>query len=161
MASSTLDALRQVRSFDVHRRKNPVAHPATKMVSPLNEISGAMNRLRESIQQICDQSSIGGNETFTSVASNSTVSKLHRLFLSIADQKASLLSEHRFYDLIGQGMERSMTRTHPARDKPMDFVEFLEHIDLVAKGNCINREYLFKKVRSNTGPLRLSSFSSC
>jgi hypothetical protein len=110
-----------------------------------DDLSAKMAYLCDSINNICQQPYVPLDEILKS--SNSTLGKLFQLFLSLKDKKENLLNRNVFNDLIMRKTEGLLIKLNHSQDKySMNFIQFIKQIEILAKGNQISKEYLYKKV---------------
>ena len=127
---------------------NPKRRPS-KRLAPLtgkktDEPSAEIPHLLNCIKNICHQPCDTFDEIFKFSNKNSTLGKLYQLFLSLRDNKDYLLNQNIFNDLIIKKTEGLITKLN--RTNPMNFIQFVEQIQIIAKENHLTKEYIYQKV---------------
>jgi len=110
-----------------------------------DDLTAKMGQLCDSINNICHQSYIPLDEILKS--SNSTLGKLYQLFDLLRDKKDYLLNQNIFNNLIRNKTEGLIIKLNQTNKYSMNFIQFIEQIELLAKENQLSKEYLYKKVR--------------
>jgi len=109
-----------------------------------DDLSIKMVDLCNCINNICNETYVSLDEILK--CSNSTLGKLFQLFLLLKDKKDHLLNENIFNDLIRKKTEGLRIKLNQINKYPMNFIQFIKQIELLAKENQFSKEYLYKKV---------------
>ena len=99
--------------------------------------------LCHSIRNLCQDDDLSLDAALES--SQSILGKLHRLFASLKDPESQLLSATVFEEFLRKKTEG--IRFDEKRNNPINFIQFVQRIESVAKENGISKEYLYQKVR--------------
>ncbi len=110
-----------------------------------DDLSAKIGQLCDSINNICHQSYIPLDEILKS--SNSILGKLYKLFYLLRDKNDYLLNPDVFNDLIRKKTEGLRIKLNQTNKYSMNFIQFIKQIEILAKENQLNKEYLYKKVR--------------
>jgi hypothetical protein len=139
--------------MNTYHKNKPLNRPRKEKLPPLikkanddlyDNIPKEIDRLRNSINNIRHQPYVTLEKIFKS--SNSTLGKLYKLFLLIADKKDNLLNWKVFEEMIRKNSEGLITKINQTNKHSMNFIQFIKQIELLAKENELSKEYLFDKV---------------
>jgi hypothetical protein len=143
----------KVKENACYDKKKPFNHPRKERLPPLfpkkndgsfNDLSVEIAHLSKSINNMRHEPHVTFDEILKS--SNSNLGKLYRLFFSLKDNKDDLLNEKVFDDFIRKTTEGLLIPTNQLNKNSMTFFEFINQIQLLAKENHLNKEYLYEKV---------------
>jgi hypothetical protein len=80
-------------------------------------------------------------------SSNSILGKLYQLFLLLKDQKTHLVNPIIFNEFIRKMTEGNLIIKFNEKNKhSMNFIQFIQQIEFLAKENQISKEYIYQKV---------------